>query len=275
MQSRKKSSSQNSLPKQSDLHTQKSAQSSAQKPSHHAIFDSVGSDEFPYANNVTLTHSANLKEEKPAELIMPAVGSSRRKKLTTEKPAAEQKPAKKEKQTKTNRSKSALDAPNQVSKPTEVHFAEQPAYSAAQSAQQSGQSTQHTQQLATLQIPPQITKGSFFIYFIRLLDNSKSDEATYKIGHSNNVPAYRRELEASMPQNVKTVKVFECKQGNAEDIVKEIREKLKNKELRRDWFKIKKDEFEGIVDQLTKNGYEAVAESKAVIKPAKKPKSLQ
>lgn len=118
---------------------------------------------------------------------------------------------------------------------------------------------------------PIVSLSYSFIYFIRLLDNTKSDESTYKIGYSNDVPAYRKQLETNMPQNVKTMRVLHCKKGDADKISAELCNSIKSRELRSSWFRIKKEELDNIIDTLvSKHQCEVVSESKAVIKTPKK-----
>lgn len=138
---------------------------------------------------------------------------------------------------------------------------------------QSSQNTQSSQtpQDATSPFKPDMLLSYSFIYFIRLLDNTKSDESTYKIGYSNDVPAYRKQLEANMPQNVKTMRVLHCKKNDADKISAQLCESIKQRELRSSWFRIKKEELDNIVNTLvTQHQCEVVSESKAVVKPPKK-----
>ncbi len=118
---------------------------------------------------------------------------------------------------------------------------------------------------------PIVSLSYSFIYFIRLLDNTKSDESTYKIGYSNDVPAYRKQLETNMPQNVKTMRVLHCTKGDADKLSAELCQSIKSRELRGSWFRIKKEELDNITNTLvSQHQCVVVSESKAVIKPAKK-----
>ena len=116
--------------------------------------------------------------------------------------------------------------------------------------------------------------GNKFVCMIRLMDGTKSDESIYKIGYTNNVRDYRTGLEAAMPNNLKTEKVIECENGDADVICANFCKSLSSKEVKRGWFKVKKSELEIFVNDTTaRPGYVSVPESKAKVAKLKRKKT--
>ena len=135
------------------------------------------------------------------------------------------------------------------------------------------ESTEQNEQTELMtQSVPEPQNGPKFVYFIRILDGTKSSESLYRVGYCDNVPETRKQLENNMPQNVKTDKVIECAGFNADQVFNKLKGEFKDKEVKRDWFKLTKQNIDDFITKLGE-GHATITEGKAKVKKVKTKKN--
>lgn len=101
-----------------------------------------------------------------------------------------------------------------------------------------------------------------YVYFIKLLDGSKTGNVSVHVGISANVKSYRESIERGTPIKIKTEKVIKCDSvDDASSIYKDFRERFSNGLVAKDWYKIKKTD---LADFLQEHSSKLITESKAV-----------
>lgn len=111
----------------------------------------------------------------------------------------------------------------------------------------------------------------YFVYFIHE-SGRRGDNMPVKVGVSNDVGEYRKELEKERENGLKTYIAIKCVKGDAEAVAESFKQKFTSSHLKNGWFTGGKAMIDAFVDGMAAMGYEKVTEGRAkVLKSARKP----
>lgn len=92
-----------------------------------------------------------------------------------------------------------------------------------------------------------------FAYFLRLVNGARGDEIEMKIGASNNVAQYRKDLAANFMYDIKPEEIIYCVKGDAEKVVSDFVSKHKPKAMQNGWYKASKTALSQFTEELVKS----------------------
>lgn len=131
--------------------------------------------------------------------------------------------------------------------------------------------TNSTNELSELIVDKlQITTGgndNRYVYFIHQ-KGSHGQNVAVRVGASNNVAQTRRDLENPSPYDLKTHRVIECLNGDADRLLNTFRDKYSDRMIARDWYTLSKEIIDKDTDELVKlnSKMQIVSEARAKIK---------
>jgi hypothetical protein len=111
----------------------------------------------------------------------------------------------------------------------------------------------------------------YFVYFIHETGR-RGDNMPVKVGFTNDVGEYRKELEKERENGLKTYIALKCVKGDAEDVANSFKSKYTSSHLKNGWFTGGKSMIDSFVDSMASLGYEKVTEGRArILKGGRKP----
>lgn len=116
---------------------------------------------------------------------------------------------------------------------------------------------------APAQPPLELADDKLFVYFMRKKDGKKG-QWTLKVGSTNDVASYRKELDKTSDVELQTHAVIFCK---TPEIAQEVVRGFEAKSLRNGWCNTKKEEVDDYIQMASaKEGCKAIPEREAKAK---------
>jgi len=103
-----------------------------------------------------------------------------------------------------------------------------------------------------------------YVYFIRQINNAKSERVPFRVGFTSNVAHERDKLEQSALYKMLTYKIIKCTKGDALKVFEDFAARMNTVHIRNSWFNISKEEIDNFVSILCiSSDYVVCTESKA------------
>jgi len=103
-----------------------------------------------------------------------------------------------------------------------------------------------------------------YVYFIRQINNAKTEKVPFRVGYTTNVAHEREKLEQSALYKMLTYKVVKCIRGDALKVCEDFTSRMSAALIRNSWYNISKEEIDNFVSILCiSSDYIICSEAKA------------
>lgn len=103
-----------------------------------------------------------------------------------------------------------------------------------------------------------------YVYFIRQINNAKTEKVPFRVGYAFNVAQERERLEQSALYKMLTYKVVKCVRGDAIKVCEDFTARMSTALIRNSWYNISKEEIDNFVSILCiSSDYTICTEAKA------------